>query len=216
MTSKTARWVFASGASVSSGEPMPGLEFRVVDPESGADRPVGVPGELLCRGYTTMLGYYKKPEATAEVVDADGWIHTGDMALLREDGHIRFVGRYKDILKVGGENMSPAEVEAYLSDRLDVAMIAVVAYPDERLVEVPVAFIVRREGAELEEDDVINACRGRLASYKVPRRVLFVDDLPITASGKVQKAKLREHALETLGDPRHKAAVPVVPGCVTP
>jgi fatty-acyl-CoA synthase len=182
-----------------SGFPLPDLELRVIDPVSGQDQPVGVPGELLVRGYMVTSGYYKNPEATAAAIDAAGWLHTGDTVVLRPDGHIRFMGRYKDMLKVGGENVAPAEVEAFIMQLPAVAEVAVVGLPDPRLAEVPVAVIRARPGAGVTAEQVIAHCRGRIASFKVPRHVLLLDDLPMTASGKVQKHKLRELALAHFG-----------------
>jgi fatty-acyl-CoA synthase len=178
-----------------SGYPAPGYEIRVVDPASGCDRPVGEAGEILVRGYTLMRGYYDKPEATAAAIDAEGWMHTGDMGVLRADGHLRFVGRYKDMLKIGGENVDPMEVEAYLMSHPAINLAAVVSYPDPRLSEVGVAFVRREPGAAVTEADVIAHCRGRIASFKIPRHVHFVDEFPMTSSGKIQKVRLREEAL---------------------
>ncbi|MBI4271411.1 MAG: AMP-binding protein [Candidatus Rokubacteria bacterium] len=185
-----------------SGYPAPGYEIRVVDPASGRDQPTGAPGEILVRGYTLMLGYHHEPEATAAAIDADGWMHTGDMGLLRPDGHLRFMGRYKDMLKIGGENVDPMEVEAYLMSHPGIDSAAVVSYPDARLSEVGVAFVRRAPGGTLTEDDVLAHCRGRIASFKIPRHVLFVDDFPMTSSGKIQKVRLREEALRRLPPPR--------------
>jgi fatty-acyl-CoA synthase len=181
-----------------SGYPAPGYEIRVVDPETGRDRPPGTPGEILVRGYTVTRGYYNKPEATAATIDADGFVHTGDMGLLRPDGHLRFIGRYKDMLKIGGENVDPMEVEAYLMTHPAVNLAAVVSCPDARLSEVGVAFVRREPGHALTEDDVLAHCRGRIASFKIPRAVIFVDEFPMTGSGKIQKVKLREEALRVL------------------
>jgi fatty-acyl-CoA synthase len=178
-----------------SGYPAPGYEFRIVDPATGADAPAGIPGEILARGYTLMQGYYDKPEATAAAIDADGWLHTGDMGLIRPDGHLRFVGRYKDMLKIGGENVDPMEVEAFLMGHPAINLAAVVGYPDARLSEVAVAYIRLESGQALTESDVLAHCRGRIASFKIPRTVIFVDELPITSSGKIQKVALREDAL---------------------
>jgi fatty-acyl-CoA synthase len=180
-----------------SGYPAPGYEIRVVDPATGRDQPVGTPGEILVRGYTLMLGYYNKPEATAAAIDAEGWLHTGDMGVLRRDGHLRFMGRYKDMLKIGGENVDPMEVEAYLMSHPAISVAAVVSCPDARLSEVGVAFIRREPGHALTEENVLAHCRGRIASFKIPRHVVFVDDFPMTSSGKIQKVKLREEALRT-------------------
>ena len=182
-----------------SGFPAPGYEVRIVDPETGRDQPPEVPGEILARGYTLMRGYYEKPEATAAAIDADGWLHTGDMGLLRADGHLRFMGRYKDMLKIGGENVDPMEVEAFLMTHPAVNLAAVVSLPDARLSEVGVAFVRSEPGQTLTEADVLAHCRGRIASFKIPRRVIFVDDFPMTSSGKIQKVKLRAEAARLAG-----------------
>ena len=181
-----------------SGFPAPGYEVRIVDPDTGRDQPAEVPGEILARGYTLMRGYYEKPEATAAAIDTDGWLHTGDMGLLRADGHLRFMGRYKDMLKIGGENVDPMEVEAFLMAHPAVNLVAVVGFPDARLSEVGVAFVRLEPGQALTEDDVLAHCRGRIASFKIPRRVIFVDDFPMTSSGKIQKVKLRAEATRLL------------------
>jgi acyl-CoA synthetase (AMP-forming)/AMP-acid ligase II len=143
-----------------------------------------------------MQGYYKKPEETARALEG-GWFHTGDMGLLRPDGYLRFIGRYKDMLKVGGENVDPVEVEGYLASHAGVQSAAVVGRPDENLSEVPVAFVVLRPGASLTAEELIASCRGRIASFKIPRHIHIVDELPMTSSGKVQKAKLRERARQS-------------------
>jgi fatty-acyl-CoA synthase len=145
-----------------------------------------------------MLGYYNKPEETAACYDEDGWFHSGDTGVRRADGYLRFLGRYKDMLKVGGENVDPMEVEGLLLTVDGVAQVAVVAYPDERLTDVPVAFVQRTPGSDLSEEDVIGYCKGKVASFKVPRHVLFIDALPMTASGKIRKVELRKDAIERL------------------
>ena len=177
-----------------SGWPLVGYEVKIIDPASGAAQPPGEIGEICVRGYQVMQGYYKKPEETAKTIDADGWLHTGDSGFLRADGCLRFLGRYKDLLKVGGENVDPTEVEGLLLDDPRINHVAVVGVPDPRLAEMPVAFVIREAGAELSEDDVVAACRGRIASFKIPRRVFFVDAFPMTGSGKIQKYLLREEA----------------------
>jgi fatty-acyl-CoA synthase len=177
-----------------SGYPAPGYEVRVIDPDTGADQPAGVPGEIVVRGYMLMQGYHDKPEETARAIDARGWMHTGDMGILRADGHLRFMGRYKDMLKIGGENVDPMEVEAFLMAHPAVNLAAVVGLPDARLSEVPVAFVRREPGLALTEAEVIELCRGRIASFKIPRHVIFLDEFPMTGSGKIQKVKLREQA----------------------
>ncbi len=182
-----------------SGYPCEGFAVRVVDPETGQEQPRGAAGELLVQSRYMMQGYYRKPLETARALDADGWFHTGDMAVLRSDGYVRFVGRYKDMLKIGGENVDPMEVEGYLLQHPGVQHAAVVSYPDATLTEVGVAFVQRQPGTVVTEAEVVASCRGRIASFKVPRHVIFVDELPVTSSGKIQKAVLRERAIELLG-----------------
>jgi len=181
-----------------SGFPQPGIELRIVDPADGRELPIGEQGELLVRGYQVMKGYYNMPEETAAAIDAEGWMHTGDTALMRPDGHIRFLGRFKDMLKVGGENVSPAEVEAYLLELPEIDQVAVVGYPDPRLAEVPVAFVVAAEGANVRLENVTAHIKGRIASYKIPRHVICIKEFPMTPTGKVQKHKLRDQALQII------------------
>jgi fatty-acyl-CoA synthase len=145
-----------------------------------------------------MQAYYRKPEETAKTIDADGWLHTGDMGLIRPDGHLRFMGRYKDMLKIGGENVDPLEIEAYLASHPAIAAAAVVGLPDARLTEVAVAFVRVKPTHNLTAPAVIEYCRGKIASYKIPRHVVFVEELPMTGSGKVQKVRLREEARRRL------------------
>ncbi len=186
----------------SSGYPAPGYEFRIIDPATNREQPVGEPGEILVKGYGLMMEYYNKPKETADSYDDDGWFHTGDTGVLREDGYIRFFGRYKDMLKVGGENVDPMEVEALLLGLEGVQQVAVVAYPDPRLTDVPVAYIQLRAGAELSEKTVIDFCRGKVATFKIPRHVLFIDEFPMTGSGKIRKVELREDAKQKLAEQR--------------
>ena len=182
----------------SSGYPVPGYEIKVIDPETGTERPVGELGEIVVRGYCLMMSYYKKPEETAACYDENGWFHTGDTGVRRADGYIRFVGRYKDMLKVGGENVDPMEVEALLLQVPGIAQVAVVSYPDQRLTEVPVAFVLRTGEHDVAEDAIIDYCRGKVATFKIPRHVLFIDELPMTATGKIRKVELRKSALEQI------------------
>ena len=181
-----------------SGYPLPGYEFKVVDPGSGADLPPMEMGELCVRTYAMMQGYYKKPEETIQAIDQDGWLHTGDVAAIRDDGFVRFMGRYKELLKVGGENVDPVEVEVLLMGHPAVAEAQVVGVPDDRLSEVACACIVAIDGQEISEGSLIDYCRGKLASFKLPRHVLFMEGYPMTPSGKVQKFKLRELAKKKL------------------
>ena len=186
-------------ACEASGLPCEGFEVRVIDPDTGRDQPSGTPGEIVVRTRYLMQGYYRDPETTARAVGADGWFHTGDAGILRADGHLRFVGRYKDMIKVGGENVDPTEVESYLGACPGVRQSAVVGYPDARLGEVAVVFVLPAPGAAVAPDELLAFCRGRIASFKIPRHVFVVDELPMTSSGKVQKARLREMARERLG-----------------
>ncbi|MBI3991664.1 MAG: AMP-binding protein [Candidatus Lambdaproteobacteria bacterium] len=182
-----------------SGYPSEGYQVRVVDPQTGADQPHGVQGEFVIKTYAMMQGYYNQPEETAKAFDADGWFHSGDAGYTRADGYVRLLGRYKDMLKVGGENVDPMEVEGHLLTHPGVAKVAVVGFPDERLSEVPVAFVQPVPGAGLTPQAVIDHCKGKIASFKVPRRAVLVEDLPMTATGKIQKARLREEALVVFG-----------------
>ena len=182
-----------------SGYPMNDYEFRIVDPDSGRDMPAGERGEIWVRGYAVTQGYWDKPQETAEVLDDDGWLHSGDMGILRADGNLIFLGRYKDMLKVGGENVSPTEVEAFLRNMPEVLDAAVVAYPDRRLSEVPVAFIVPQAGLSLDIETVVGRCKGQIASFKIPRYLISLDSFPMTPSGKIRKVELRAMALEQLG-----------------
>jgi len=184
-----------------SGYPMNDYEYRIVDPDTGTEQPIGIPGEILIRGYAVMKGYWEQPDATDAALDNDGWLHTGDMGLRRPDGHMVFQGRYKDMLKVGGENVSPAEVEAYLREMPEVLDAAVVAYPDKRLAEVPVVFVLSASDAAIPGDVLLDRCKGRIASFKIPRHVIEVEAFPMTPSGKIRKVELRAQALEILGPP---------------
>ena len=181
-----------------SGFPMNGYECRVVDPQTGRDMPLGEQGEMVFRGYGLMQGYFRKEKETAACYDAEGWFHTGDMGVMRADGYIRFLGRFKDMLKIGGENVDPMEVEGFLLEHPGVHQVSVVGYPDPRLTEVPVAFVQPKPSSGVKPEDIVAYCKGKIASFKVPRHVIFVEDFPMTASGKVQKVKLREQALQQL------------------
>jgi len=175
------------------GRPLPGVEVRVVDDER-RDVAQGQPGELLVRGFNVMKGYFNNPTATAEAIDADGWLATGDVGLVDGGGNIRITDRKKDMFIVGGFNAYPAEIENALLGHPAVAQVAVVGVPDERLGEVGLAFVVARPGMAVDPDEVVAWCKPRLANFKVPRRVIVVDSLPLNPSGKVMKFVLRESA----------------------
>jgi fatty-acyl-CoA synthase len=183
---------------LASGAPLPGYEFKIINPETGQTVPYGTPGELCCRGYAVMQGYYKKPEETTRAIDVDGWLHSGDMATMRADDTIRFLGRYKEMLKVGGENVDPVEVEALLLHHPAVNQVKVVGVPDARLQEVACACVILEPGAQVEPETLIAFCRGKIASFKLPRHILFMKEYPMTSSGKVQKFKLRECSIAAL------------------
>ncbi len=180
------------------GYPLPGIELRIVDVESSRDLPVGDRGEVLIRGYNLFDGYYKDSERTAEALDSDGWYHSGDIGSLDENGHLMFHGRFKDMLKVGGENVAAAEVEAVLTSHPAVRLAQVVGLPDERLSEIPAAFVERSGDGDADPDELIAYTKKRLASFKVPRHIRFVEEWPMSAS-KIQKFKLRGQLMAELG-----------------
>ena len=173
------------------GHPVLGMQCRVVDPDNGADLSPGSPGELLFRGPNSFDGYFRDPDQTAASIDADGWFHTGDLVVADDDGRLTFLSRLKDMLKVGGENVSAAEVEGYLVAHPAVQFVQVVAAPDAYYGEVAAAFVELRPGANATEDELIDFCRGRIATYRVPRYVRLVTEWPMSGT-KVQKYRLRE------------------------
>jgi HIP---CoA ligase len=179
--------------ATTSGRAIPETAVRIVDTDNNAVA-TGEPGEVVVRGYNVMRGYFEEPAATAETIDADGWLHTGDVGVLDERGNLRITDRIKDMYVVGGFNAYPAEIEQLLAAHPSVAEAAVVGVPDERLGEVGKAFVVARPGAEVDVDDVVAFARERLANFKVPRSVEVVDVLPRNASGKVLKFELRNKA----------------------
>jgi fatty-acyl-CoA synthase len=181
------------------GRVHPHVEVKVVDPATGAVVPRGEPGEFCTRGYSVMLGYWEDAERTAEAIDRGRWMHTGDLAVMDGDGYLNIVGRIKDLVIRGGENVYPREVEEFLMSHPDVSDVQVVGVPDERYGEELMAFVVPRAGAEIDQAALAEFCRGRIAHYKIPRYVRCVDEFPLTVTGKVQKFKLREQAVEELG-----------------
>ncbi len=192
--------------STTVGKAYPAVEVKVADPETGEELKPGLPGELCCRGYNVMKGYYKNPEATAKAIDAAGWLHSGDLGVMDEDGYFRVTGRIKDLIIRGGENISPREIENYLYTMPQIQAVEVVGVASPKYGEEVGAFIKKRLGAELTEEDVIDFCRGKIARFKIPKYIFFVDDYPMTASGKIQKYKLRQMSLELL---KERGVVPV-------
>lgn len=180
------------------GRALPGAELEIRDPDDGRVLPAGVEGEIVARGPTMFSGYHGDPARTAEVLTADGWYRTGDLGQLTEDGLLRFNGRLKDMLKVGGENVGAVEIESFLETHPAVALAQVVGLPDDRLGEVPVAFLELRAGMAATEQDIIDFCRGSIAGFKVPRHVRFVTEWPMSAT-KVRKPDLRDRLAEEFG-----------------
>jgi fatty-acyl-CoA synthase len=183
----------------SVGRVHPHVEVKIIDPEGGHTVARGEPGELCTRGYSVMAGYWNDPERTAEAIDAEGWMHTGDLATMDGEGYVNIVGRSKDMVIRGGENVYPREVEEFLYGHPDIADVQVIGVPDERFGEELMAWIIPRGGASLDADAVRAFCEGRIAHYKIPRYVKTVDAFPMTVTGKVQKFKMREQAIGELG-----------------
>jgi fatty-acyl-CoA synthase len=179
---------------------MPHVEVKLVDPATGLVVERGEPGELCTRGYSVMLGYWDEPAKTAEAIDQARWMHTGDLATMREDGYVNIVGRIKDMVIRGGENVYPREIEEFLYTHPDIADVQVIGVPDERYGEELCAWIKLRDGAEpLDEEKVREFATGKLARYKIPRYVLLVDDFPMTVTGKIRKVEMRAKTVELLG-----------------
>ncbi len=177
----------------------PHLEVKIIDPETGAIQPAGVMGELCTRGYSVMLGYWKNEEATRAAIDRDGWMHTGDTAVMDEEGYVNIVGRIKDMIVRGGENVYPREIEEYLMTHEAVVAVQVTGVPDPKYGEEIIAWVQLKDGARAQEEEIRDFCRGRIAHYKVPRYIRFSDDFPMTVTGKVQKFRMREISIAELG-----------------
>jgi fatty-acyl-CoA synthase len=188
------------------GRVLPGMECRIVDPATNLPVPPGTNGEFVVRGYNVMKGYYRMPEATSSAIDAEGWLHTGDLSMMDEQGYFKITGRMKDMIIRGGENLYPKEIEEFLYSHPAVKDVQCVGVPDHRYGEEVLAAIVLKDGASLTEDEVKEYVRSHMARHKTPRYVRFVDSFPMTASGKVQKFKIREWAIEVL-DLKEEAAI---------
>lgn len=161
--------------------------------------PTGEPGEVCARGYMVMKGYDDEPEATARAIDPEGWLHTGDLGVMREDGYINLTGRAKDLIIRGGENVYPREVEEFLYTHPKVAEVQVVGLPDERLGEVVLAWVRLKSGENATEEELRGFCEGRIAYFKIPQFVRFVDQFPMTVTGKIQKYRIREFEIKARG-----------------
>ena len=182
------------------GQALPGIEVAIIDPETGKIAPLDTDGEICCRGFNNMKGYYKMPEQTAKCIDENGWLHSGDIGRMDKDGYYYITGRLKDLIIRGGENISPKEVEDFLGTMPGVKDVAVVGCPSKKYGEQPAAFIIPADGAELTETDVADFCRNKISWFKIPKYVHFMDIFPMTASQKIQKYKLRELAHELWPD----------------
>jgi fatty-acyl-CoA synthase len=180
------------------GKSQPNIEVKVIEPETGEILPPNQPGEICCRGYNVMNGYYKMPEKTSEAVEEDGWLHSGDIATCDEDGYYTIVGRIKDMIIRGGENIYPREIEEFIHTMDGVRDVQVVGIPDEKYGEIVGAFVILEDNIHIKEEDIRDYSLQKIARYKVPKHVFFVNEFPLTASGKIMKFKLREQAVETL------------------
>ncbi|WP_082234083.1 AMP-binding protein [Halobacillus massiliensis] len=180
----------------SVGRAHPNVEVKVIEPATGEENPPGIPGELCTRGYLVMQGYYKNEEATQTAIDSEGWLHTGDIAVMDENGYVEITGRMKDMIIRGGENVYPREIEEFLYQHPGVLDVQVVGVPDKKLGEEIVAFIIKKEGTEVSPQDIREFCDGKISKHKIPRYIRFIDEYPMTASGKIQKFRLKEEAIE--------------------
>ena len=171
-------------------------EVKVLDPETGEECPVGVQGEMCNRGYNTMKGYYKNPQATAEVIDKNNFLHSGDLGIKDEDGNYRITGRIKDMIIRGGENIYPREIEEFLYKLDGVKDVQVSGIPSKKYGEAVGAFIILHEGVTMQASDVQDFCRNKISRYKIPKYIFFIDEFPMTGSGKIQKFKLKDLGLK--------------------
>ncbi|HMN56736.1 MAG TPA: AMP-binding protein, partial [Ottowia sp.] len=188
------------------GGVQPHLQIKIIDPASGQTVPVGERGEFCTKGYSVMQGYWEDPARTAEAIDAEGWMHTGDLATMDEEGYVNIVGRIKDMVIRGGENVYPREIEEFLYRHPQVQDVQVVGVPDAKFGEELCAWIITKPGQDLTEDEVRAFCQGKIAHYKVPRYIRFVDAFPMTVTGKIQKFKIREAMVRELGISEQKTA----------
>ena len=180
------------------GSDLPGVEVRVIDPETLEECPVGVQGEMCCRGYNIMKGYYKMPEATAAIIDKNGFLHSGDLGIKTPEGNYKITGRIKDMIIRGGENIYPREIEEFLYQIPQIKDVQVAAVPSKKYGEEVGAFIILKEGESLHDCDVKDFCKGKISRHKIPKYIFFIDQFPLTGSGKIQKYKLKDWGLELL------------------
>jgi fatty-acyl-CoA synthase len=180
------------------GRVLPHVQVKVVDPVTDATLGLNEPGELCTKGYSVMLGYWNDPHKTADSIDADGWMHSGDLAVMDADMYVSIVGRIKDMIIRGGENIYPREVEEFLYSHPDIVDVQVVGVPDEKYGEELVAWVCLRDGATMTRDELAAFCSGRIAHFKIPRYVHVADEFPMTVTGKIQKYRMREISIELL------------------
>lgn len=176
--------------STTVGFEYPNVKVKIVNPETGEECAVEEQGEICCKGYNVMKGYYKNPDATRKAIDSEGWLHSGDLAVKTEDGFFRITGRIKDMIIRGGENIYPREIENYLYGLPQIETVEVAAIPSPKYGEEVAAFIKLKKGQKLREEEVFDFCRGKIARFKTPKYIFFVNEFPMTASGKIQKYKL--------------------------
>ena len=181
------------------GRAHPHVEIRIADATTGESLPRGAIGEFCTRGYSVMTGYWNEPEQTAAAIDGDGWMHTGDLAVMADDGYVNIVGRIKDMVIRGGENIYPREIEEFLYTHPAVADVQVIGVPDPKYGEELMAWVKLRPGTTADEQELREFCRGQIAHFKIPRYVRFVDEFPMTVTGKVQKFVMREQSIADLG-----------------
>lgn len=181
------------------GRSLPGVECKIVDPATGKDLPPNTDGEFVARGYNIMKGYYKMPEATAAVIDENGWLHTGDLARCDENGYFKITGRIKDMIIRGGENIYPKEIEDFIYTHPKVKDVQVIGVPDQQYGEEIMACVILKDGMTMTADELKDYIRSHMAKHKTPRYVEFVTDFPMNAAGKIMKYKMREWAVERLG-----------------
>jgi fatty-acyl-CoA synthase len=180
------------------GRVHPHVQVKIIDPSTGETLGLNEAGELCTKGYSVMLGYWNEPEMTAEAIDGDGWMHSGDIGVMDGDLYVSIVGRIKDMIIRGGENIYPREVEEFLYTHPDIVDVQVIGVPDAKYGEELVAWIQVREGAHVSRDDLVAYCTGRIAHFKIPRYVHVTDDFPMTVTGKIQKYRMRELSIEQL------------------
>ena len=181
------------------GRVHPHVEVKIIDPASGAVVPRGTPGELCTRGYSVMLGYWNNPEATRQALDAAGWMHTGDLATLDEDGYVKIVGRIKDMIIRGGENIYPREIEEFLHTHPAISEAQVIGVPSAKYGEEVMAWVKLKPGASTSPEELTRFCTGRISTFKIPRHWKLVEEFPMTVTGKIQKFRMREQAVVELG-----------------